>query len=1312
MKVKGKKRKRWPKHGSGLSNPTERRFREAARNLTFRQASRGPSGLTVEAVEKHGGAHLEEAVDQNFENLDAKSSKSWDAKTFRTWATNFTQCTNMTFSNIHRLWNSNSDFHKEILTQLAGLTEEIKESGGSCTDTEYFTKLLELFGQMSSKNLTRAESVRSGTTAGMSESKQLEVMATAASKLMSMVVKKVPVPTLRKYFSDVSKDLLEALARYANTESASLLACLLLTLACLLRVQSAATWNLPSTKNVFKCLLDFCLHKKPKVKKAAHRAVKVVLKGSLFLTEPNAPSHHPATTETANFCVATIGEKGGKIGAVEEADTLHALNLLQEVMITFSAKQLEKSCSTILRVMTVNNPKVVRSGLEALHGLFSQHPQSTVMTAEVHGQIINALYEKQPEENDNGTMPAWLSVMEQAHISLAKQDIQLCLGHLPRLLHIAVKCLSSHHKAIRLSAKDSINLLLRTCIGVESESLQKLARDRKSVAQQQLQKVVEALEMGLSYQYHQNWDLVFQVFTTAVEVIGKILPAVLRKCLSSMVDLRESVNFAFKADVDAVVSKAISAMGPRALLEAVPLKITGNEVNPDLSRSWMLPVLRESISDTEMAFFSDYFLDLAERFRTTAKATSESNPVLSKTFESLESQVWSLLKGFCTRPTDLSQSFPKMAQRIGLALRERPDLQASVMAALRSLVIFSKNNEENKSTMTRFAKNYIPILNNLFMDESNKHRPAVLETVKVYFSIADDMVRKQMFDGCFTKLQDKDITHFRKVAVFDLVIVMVSGADREYLDKLYQLAQQHIKDSDKSVQKKAYRILEEICSGRSEPCQEFVASKLQQLQTLLTDSDSLSSCAPSTLNPRLRCLVCICQRLAEPNKSFISTVSPQAVLCTKVLGERARATAYNLIIVLAEAMIRWNPEASEQEVLNQYVRMLSAGFAGSTEAIICTLLAFTRILFHYKERLLGQTVSDMVTLVCQLLKHKRKDVVRAAISFVKTIVGAFRKEVLSAYLQDLVVGLSSVRSEGDKMHCHVELKKVLKKLMKKFGCESVLKYAPQKMRSMLQKARKELKHEEKKKKKESKDGDSDEEEEETLKARPETVEDILDMVDEEEEEDIKIEKKLQKSLVRQAYIREGGDDIADLMDVSAAKKIMSSKPKQEDKEKKESADPGGFKLSADGRLIITEPKDDAGGKADSDEDALDDLFSMYEGGSEKKKRKRQRLENDIDDKEDEPAPKYKAGGKGIHRKLDPGAEYRSKKAPGDITKKGKPDPYAYVPLNFASLNKRKRAKMKGQFDSLVKGARKGVLKAVKGARKGVLKAKRPGKKAK
>lgn len=89
------------------------------------------------------------------------------------------------------------------------------------------------------------------------------------------------------------------------------------------------------------------------------------------------------------------------------------------------------------------------------------------------------------------------------------------------------------------------------------------------------------------------------------------------------------------------------------------------------------------------------------------------------------------------------------------------------------------------------------------------------------------------------------------------------------------------------------------------------------------------------------------------------------------------------------------------------------------------------------------------------------------------------------------------------------------------------------------------------------------------------------------------------------------------------------------------------------------------------------------------------------------ASKYVAGGKGIHRNVGAtsvksgysgisrmstvtaksvGGDYKSKKAKGDMKKKGKLDPYAYIPLSRNILNKRKRSKNVGQFKSLVSGA--------------------------
>jgi ribosomal RNA-processing protein 12 len=90
---------------------------------------------------------------------------------------------------------------------------------------------------------------------------------------------------------------------------------------------------------------------------------------------------------------------------------------------------------------------------------------------------------------------------------------------------------------------------------------------------------------------------------------------------------------------------------------------------------------------------------------------------------------------------------------------------------------------------------------------------------------------------------------------------------------------------------------------------------------------------------------------------------------------------------------------------------------------------------------------------------------------------------------------------------------------------------------------------------------------------------------------------------------------------------------------------------------------------------------------------------------------YKAGGSGIHRPLAasvksgmsnfsktsrlskastkvPGSEFKAKKASGDVKKKGKHEPYAYIQLSRNSLNRRKRKAASNQFKGVTKKNKK------------------------
>ena len=70
------------------------------------------NSLTLEALEKHN-----EAVGGFTEAGMEDDATTLGPKTFNTWATNMTGCTNVTFNRVHRYFNSNSSLHKEVINE-------------------------------------------------------------------------------------------------------------------------------------------------------------------------------------------------------------------------------------------------------------------------------------------------------------------------------------------------------------------------------------------------------------------------------------------------------------------------------------------------------------------------------------------------------------------------------------------------------------------------------------------------------------------------------------------------------------------------------------------------------------------------------------------------------------------------------------------------------------------------------------------------------------------------------------------------------------------------------------------------------------------------------------------------------------------------------------------------------------------------------------------------------------------------------------------------------------------------------------------
>lgn len=85
----------------------------------------------------------------------------------------------------------------------------------------------------------------------------------------------------------------------------------------------------------------------------------------------------------------------------------------------------------------------------------------------------------------------------------------------------------------------------------------------------------------------------------------------MKQCLKNLSDLHDSYNFSYIAELEYIVGKAIRALGPEIVLDAIPFTLTGEEANYDFKRTWLLSILKDNVQSSSIRFFVNYFLPLA-----------------------------------------------------------------------------------------------------------------------------------------------------------------------------------------------------------------------------------------------------------------------------------------------------------------------------------------------------------------------------------------------------------------------------------------------------------------------------------------------------------------------------------------------------------------------------------------------------------------------------------------------------------------------------------------------------------------------------
>ncbi|KAM8858593.1 RRP12-like protein isoform 2-T2 [Spinachia spinachia] len=1270
----GSKLKRWKKGHSSDSNPQTSRFREAAKSRFFSRPT-GKSDLTVDALKLHNDLQAGplELGGRKDACMEEEPEEVFSERTSGTFLSGLSDCSNLTFRKVQRYWESNSASHKEICAVLAAVTEVIRSQGGKETETEYFAALM--------------------TTLEVVDSAESQA---AVGYLLNLVMKRVPTPVLMSKFSDTTKALMDVMSKQAMFETSSALRWILSCLATLLRKQDASVWTYPSTLQAYHGLLSFTVHSKPKVRKAAQQGVCSILRGSDFLFTDNAPTHHPAAATTAKFCMKEMEQARG---SKEDTTTLHVLGLLKELMGTFPLGAVKSCCETLLRVMTLSHVLVTASAMQAFHRLFSGKPNASNLSPELTAQIITALYDYLPSETDLQPLLAWLAVMEKAHVYLASLQSSLSLGHLPRLFSAAMSCLLSPHTQVVAAATNTLKTLITECVAPRMEAMGMITATASAGNPSYVCKMFRIVEEGLSYRFHASWPFVLQILGCFYRAAGKQAHPLMTKSLQSLADLRSTPHFPFSGELDLAVGGAVESMGPEVVLSAVPLNITGYEDDLEFPRSWLVPVIRDHVKNTHLGFFSSYFLPLASTLKQRAEELDQVGQKLeARVYKTLQMQIWTMLPGFCTCPVDLLASFKGIARTLGMVINERPDLRLTVCQALRTIVNKSASTEEEKVEVGRFSKNFLPILFNVYgqqpaAGEAGTYRMAVLDTIKVYLTVSDTQMICTFLQKATDRLNSTDATEFTRLSMMDLVIAMAPSVDEGTMTKTFELIKPYLEffqTKQPGMQKKAYRVLEELCGGEREECRSFVVANLETLKVVLLET--LKNASSPAKRPRLKCLIHIVKGLDEEHKDFITMLLPEVIICTKEVSVGARKNAYSLLVEMGNAFVRFC--GNTKDAIEEYFVLVYAGLTSSVTMITCTVLALTRLVFEYKDAIDVTTMKELLHNVCLLLTSRTREIVKAALGFIKVLLFIMEPKTLTSHATVMMEGVGNIKDDV-RRHFRTKLKNIFTKFIRKFGFELVKSMLPVEHHKVLANIRKAEARTKRKRQASEQQNDSDSEAEEP-KAKSQSIEDILAETDSDMSEDEGQPRNAQKKGAQprkaRAWLKEGEeDDPLNFLDPKVSQRVLATNPA-----KKSAKVEHGFKVTSDGRLIIRED-DEEDAKHDDEEDKKDIL---EEAGVKSRSQKRKFQDHNSDEDMDvQPQQKYKAGGSGIHRPIagreDMGADYKSRKGKGDVMKKGKHDPYAYIPLKKAQLNRRKRAKLQGQFKGMVRGAQKGALSGKK-----------------
>lgn len=407
-------------------------------------------------------------------------------------------------------------------------------------------------------------------------------------------------------------------------------------------------------------------------------------------------------------------------------------------------------------------------------------------------------------------------------------------------------------------------------------------------------------------------------------------------------------------------------------------------------------------------------------------------------------------------------------------------------------------------------------------------------------------------------------------------------------------------------------------------------------------------------------------------------------MCLKDSNAKSREAAYHLLVALASK--------GDAEIIEFLQVVIAALGAKTSHMLSAVVMALSRIVYEtaMDNWYLRSHLPSLLQTVLVLIDEDSREVVKSVVGFIRICVAVIPPEQLEPLLPELLGTL--LRSNQTKSRFRAKIKIILKKLVKHFGYEALMPHVPDSETRLLTHMRK-LDEREKRRRRAQK-------EDEIVQAR--NFDELVES-DEEDSDDGRTfmtgatgftrHTRQEKSSAGKSVIStrssvasrkskaasvpkirlpdETDGEILDILGSKMAKRVHFAGNDDDDSD----SDDEVMEFNEEGKIIVRE---------DDSDDEKEEHTMTSQHGSYKRRR--------ISKFEAAKVARNEKSSKKKHSQQTPGygAAYTSKKAGGDVKKKGqKYEPYAYVPLDGRAYSKKNRKNAVAQMSSVVrKGKRK------------------------